>query len=105
LALDTGVIPPALKDKPNLQGFDIEVWNAFARLSARRHVNGFGAISAIPYVEISAYMEIVARIDDIEDQSVFIELIEHLDSAFLQEYAERQRKEAEKNPKKGRSKI
>lgn len=98
------MIPPALRDKPSLQGFDVEVWNAFARLSARRHVNGFGAVSAIPYVEIAAYLETVARIDDQEDQSVFIELIEHLDSAFLQEYAEKQRKEAEKTPKKGRSK-
>lgn len=106
MAVETGVVPPSLKNKPVLQGFDIEIWNAFTRLSARRHVNGFGAVSAIPYVEIAAYMELVAKIDSREDQLIFIELVEYLDSLFLKDYAEKQRQEAAKTKSpKTRSKV
>lgn len=98
--MDTGIIPPSLKERPTLQGFDTEVWNAFTRLSARRNVSGFGAVGAIPYVEISAYIDLIAKIDSDDDRHVFIELIEHLDSLFLKEYADKQRQEAAKAPKK-----
>lgn len=100
MAVETGVIPPSLKERPILQGFDTEVWNAFTRLSARRNVSGFGAVGAIPYIEIAAYIDLIAKIENDEDKSVFIELVEYLDSLFLKEYAEKQRQESAKAPKK-----
>jgi hypothetical protein len=73
------------------------VWNAFARLSSRRSLSGFGAVGAIPYVEIGAYLDLVLKVDDEEDRQLFIVLLEHLDNHFLRDYAEKQRKESAKS--------
>lgn len=101
LAIQNGIIPASLRDRPILQTFDADVWNAFSRLSARRNVSGFGAIGAIPYVEIASYLDIVLNLDDEEDRSLFIELVEYLDNLFLKDYAEKQRKEQDsKKPSK-----
>lgn len=93
---------PALASKPTLHTFEFEVFNAFCRLSARRSVSGFGAVGAIPYVEISSYLDIVLKLDDEEDRSLFIELIETLDNLFLKEYADKQKQsqQASKAPAK-----
>lgn len=93
-------MPPALTSRPSLRAFEIEVWNAFARLTARRSVSGFGAVGAIPYVEIGAYLDLVLGITDDEDRLLFIELIEYLDNQFLRDYTEKQRKENAKSSTK-----
>jgi hypothetical protein len=100
VAVDTGVIPPSLLNRPILQSFDVEVLNAFTRLSARRSVNGFGAVGAIPYVEISAYLDLVVTIEDPEDRALFIDLVEFLDSHFLKDYGEKRRAEEAKTKSK-----
>lgn len=84
---------PGLASKPTLHTFEIDVWNAFARLSARRNVSGFGAVGAIPYIEIASYLDVVLRLNEDDDRSVFIELIEYLDNQFLKDYTEKQQKE------------
>lgn len=103
MALETGVVPASLLSRPALQTFDAEVWNAFNRLASRRGVSGFGAVSAIPYVEIAAYLDRIARIHDEEERAVFIEIIEFLDDQFLKDYAERQKQEQQKSKGKGGS--
>lgn len=104
MALTTGEIPPALADRPTLQTFDLEVWRAFDRLSSRRPVSGFGSVGAIPYVELVAYLDLIAKIEDEDDRQTFIELIESLDQEFLREYADKQRKEQQKSASKTSSK-
>jgi hypothetical protein len=82
----------------------VDVWNAFCKLSARRPVSGFGSVGAIPYTEITAYLDLILYIDDPEEQALFIELVDHLDSLFLKNYAEKQRVENEKSKNKSSSK-
>lgn len=98
--METGETPPALSERPSLQNFDLEIWNAFGRLSSRRPVSGFGAVGAIPYVELCTYIDQIANIDDPDDRVVFIELIEYLDQEFLKQYFEKQKKEQQKSASK-----
>ena len=92
-------IPPALHEKPTLHSFEIEVWNAFCRLSLRRPVSGFGAVGAIPYVEITAYLDHFCEFSDDEDHHLFIQLLESLDSSFLKDVSDKQQAERKKNEK------
>jgi hypothetical protein len=92
-------IPPALREKPTLHSFETEVWNAFCRLSLRRPVSGFGAVGAIPYVEITAYLDHFCEFEDPEDHQLFIQLLEQLDASFLKDVSERQQAERKKNEK------
>jgi hypothetical protein len=81
----------------------VEIWNAFNRLSARRSMSGFGAVGAIPYTEILTYLDHVLKIEEPDEQAVFIELIEHLDEEFLKDFAEKQKKEQAKSKSKSSS--
>jgi len=68
-------------------------------------VSGFGAVGAIPYIEIITYLDLIAKIDDEDDRTAFLEIIETLDQEFLRDYAEKQKKESKKNSSKKSSKT
>jgi hypothetical protein len=63
-------------------------------------MSGFGSVGAIPYIEILSFLELIAKIDDPEEQATFIELIEHLDTKFLNDFAEKQKQEQAKTKAK-----
>lgn len=99
MAEDTGTIPKAIQDRPKLNGIETEAWNAFARLSSRRPVSGFGSVGGIPYTEMLSYLDGILCIDDPEDRGYIIELIEFLDSEFLKQVAEKQKADKAKSSK------
>ena len=90
MAEDTGVVPQALKDKPDVGEYVGGVLHEFGFLSQARQAYE-GGPQAIQIAEVLAYLEI-AKIHDVEDRLLFLNNVKTLDVMYLNHYAEQQKK-------------
>jgi hypothetical protein len=75
----SGMDVPAIKNRPSVSGWELEVWRAFHLLHAQRQV-GF-APSPIALSDIRALLEVYAVADDMRAE--LVELVLSLDSEWL----------------------
>lgn len=80
----TGILPPALRDRPALRDSHRHQLEAFYEISAGRVVGE--TVCPIPVSEILAYAQLM-RIDNLADREWLFTCIRRLDAAFLEQVA------------------
>ena len=78
---NSGNMPPALLNKPDVSQFEQPFYDAFNTLSGSRHWTMAGP-APIPLSEILAYLKI-QNIDDIEERDEYVSLVRALDAEYL----------------------
>lgn len=81
LAEETGDIPPALLDRPDLDTHLKPVWTAFWALQGDRAVSPSGLVRPIPYTAVSRWAR--DRGFDLDDLDRLWSRLEGLDRAYL----------------------
>lgn len=81
IAKETGRLPPALQNRPELPDHLQLYWQAFQVLTLSRPTNGF-SVGAIPLSEILAYAELLG-IQGLEAREDLVRFIRAMDVAYL----------------------
>lgn len=96
---------PALRNRPTLNQWVADYWNAFQLLSGSRTAHQ-GGIGPIPLSELVAYME-ATYLHDIEERLKFIRMIQSLDRVYVKhvndKVARDAKRERAKHPNKPRT--
>jgi hypothetical protein len=82
-----GMEVQALQDRPILNRWVIEYWEAFQILSSSRTAHQ-GGIGPIPLSEITSYLEAV-YIRDVDDRLTYIRMIQSLDNVYVKHINEK----------------
>ena len=82
----------ALQDRPILNRWIIEYWEAFQMLSSSRTAHQ-GGIGPIPLSEIAAYLDTL-YIRDVDDRLTYIKMIQSLDSVYVKFINEKAKRES-----------
>lgn len=77
----TGEDPDDMADAPALYGWNQSIWSGFNLLSSARPIH-MGGVGYIPLSEIVVWMN-EARIQDVDDRQVAVDMIRALDSVFV----------------------
>ncbi len=88
-----GMEVKSLKNRPILNQWVSEYWQAFQLLSASRLIHQ-GGVGSIPLSEIVAYMNTI-YLRDVDERLRFITMIQSLDSVYVTHLNEKARKRAE----------
>ena len=81
-AASTGRVPPALLEKPILDDYEVDLWDAYMALSGSRRL-GFGAAGPIPMSEILAYCEMFG-IRDVDERELLVAVIQGCDGEYFE---------------------
>ena len=100
-----GLVVKALQNRPTINQWVTEYWNAFQVLSGSRAIHQ-GGIGSIPLTEIVAYME-ATYLSNVDERLKFIKMIQSLDSVYVvhvndkaKRNAESAKKSAKRSPRK-----
>jgi hypothetical protein len=95
----------ALKNRPSLNQWVHEYWEAFHILSGSRMTHQ-GGIGPVPFSELVAYMQCIGM-QDVDDRLKFIKMIQGLDNVYVlyvnekaQQRVNRDRAQAKRTPRK-----
>jgi len=92
----------ALQNRPALNRWVAEYWNAYQILGGSRMVHQ-GGIGPIPLSEIVAYMETI-YVHDVDERLKFIRMIQSLDNVYVAHINDRAKKRAEQQRLQARQK-
>ena len=92
----------ALKNRPRLNMWTIEYWEAFQTLSSSRTLHQ-GGIGPIPLSEMVAYMDATYLID-VDDRLRFITMMQALDKVYVKHINEKAKRDSENRRKAMESK-
>ncbi len=87
-----GMDVPALQNRPALNQWVYEYWEAYLALGSSRMVHQ-GGIGSIPLSEIIAYMSAI-NLRDIDERLKFIRMIQSLDMVYVTHVNDRANKRA-----------
>lgn len=83
----------ALQNRPTINRWVTEYWEAFQVLSSSRATHQ-GGIGSIPLTEMVAYMEAI-YLHDVEERLKFIRMIQSLDMVYVSHVNDRAKRNAE----------
>ena len=90
----------SLKNRPHLNQWVSEYWQAFQILSGSRLLHQ-GGVGQIPLSEIVAFMD-ATYLKDVDERLLFIKMIQSLDSVYVTHINTKAKQQAESRSKQGR---